>query len=72
MQTEEDHKVHFLRSGAGDYVIKPLGLLNWPRAAEAVLRRYHKTVDKDPVMQTGSLTIDLVSRAVTLDSRYLH
>jgi hypothetical protein len=35
------------------------------------LRRYHKAIDKDPVVRSGPLTIDLVSRAVTVDSRYI-
>jgi two-component system, OmpR family, KDP operon response regulator KdpE len=71
MQAEEDDKVHFLRSGADDYLIKPLGIPELAARCEAVLRRYHKAVDKDPVVRTGPLTIDLVSRRVTLDSRYL-
>jgi two-component system, OmpR family, KDP operon response regulator KdpE len=71
IQTEEDHKVHFLRGGADDYVIKPFGMAELAARCEAVLRRYHKAVDNDPVVRTGPLTIDLVSRAVTLDSRYV-
>jgi DNA-binding response OmpR family regulator len=35
------------------------------------LRRYHKTPDKDPVVRTGPLTIDLVSRAVTLNGQHV-
>jgi two-component system, OmpR family, KDP operon response regulator KdpE len=71
IQTEEDHKVHFLRSGADDYVIKPFGMAELAARCEAVLRRYHRAVDKDPVVRTGPLTINLVSRAVTLNSRYV-
>src|SRR5262249_62112762 len=36
---------------------------------EAAMRRYHKAADKDPLVRTGPLAIDLVSRAVTLDGR---
>jgi two-component system, OmpR family, KDP operon response regulator KdpE len=71
IQAEEDHKVHFLRSGADDYVIKPFGMAELAARCEVALRRYQKAVDKDPVVRTGPLTIDLVSQAVTLDSRHV-
>jgi two-component system, OmpR family, KDP operon response regulator KdpE len=70
IQAEEDEKVHFLRSGADDYVIKPFGIAELAARCEAALRRY-QAVDKDPLVRTGPLTIDLVSRAVILDSRYI-
>jgi two-component system, OmpR family, KDP operon response regulator KdpE len=71
IQTTEDHKVHFLRSGADDYVIKPFGIAELAARCEAVLRRYHTAVGKGPVVRTGRLTIDLVSRSLTLDGRYV-
>jgi two-component system, OmpR family, KDP operon response regulator KdpE len=71
IQTEEDHKVYFLRSGADDYMIKPFGIAELAARCDAVLRRYDKAVDEDPVVRTGPLRIDLVSRSVTLDSRYV-
>jgi two-component system, OmpR family, KDP operon response regulator KdpE len=71
IQVDEEQKVHLLRSGADDYMVKPFGIAELAARCEAALRRYHKAVDKDPVVRTGPLTIDLVSRAVTLDGRHI-
>jgi two-component system KDP operon response regulator KdpE len=71
IQVDEEQKVHLLRSGADDYMIKPFGIAELAARCEAALRRYHKATDKDPVVRTGPLTIDLVSRAVTLDGRHI-
>jgi two-component system, OmpR family, KDP operon response regulator KdpE len=69
VETDEDHKVHFLRTGADNYMVKPFGIAELAARCEVALRHYHKAADNDPVVRTGLLTIDLVSRAVTLDSR---
>jgi two-component system, OmpR family, KDP operon response regulator KdpE len=71
VQADEEQKVHLLRSGADDYMTKPFGIAELAARCEAALRRYHKATDKDPVVRTGPLTIDLVSRAVTLDGRHI-
>ncbi len=71
VQVEEEQKVHLLRSGADDYVVKPFGIAELAARCEAALRRYHKSIDKEPVVRTGPLTVDLVSRAVTLDGRHI-
>jgi two-component system, OmpR family, KDP operon response regulator KdpE len=71
VQLDEEQKVHLLRSGADDYMTKPFGIAELAARCEAALRRYHKAVDKDPVVRTGPLTVDLVSRAVTLDGRHI-
>jgi two-component system, OmpR family, KDP operon response regulator KdpE len=71
VQVDEEQKVHLLRSGADDYITKPFGIAELAARCEAALRRYHKAVDKDPVVRTGPLTVDLVSRAVTLDGRHI-
>ena len=71
IQTEEDYKVLLLRGGADDYMIKPFGIAELAARCEAMLRRYHTAFDKDPSVQTGSLTIDLVSRAVTLNGQHI-
>jgi two-component system KDP operon response regulator KdpE len=71
IQVDEEQKVHLLRSGADDYMIKPFGIAELAARCEAALRRYHKAVDKDPVVRTGPLSIDLVNRAVTLDGQHI-
>ena len=71
IQVDEEQKVHLLRSGADDYMIKPFGIAELAARCEAALRRYHKAVDKDPVVRTGLLSIDLVTRGVTLDGRHI-
>jgi two-component system KDP operon response regulator KdpE len=71
IQVDEEQKVNLLRSGADDYMIKPFGIAELAARCEAALRRYHKAIDKDPVVRTGPLTIDLVSRAVTLDGLHI-
>jgi two-component system, OmpR family, KDP operon response regulator KdpE len=71
IQVDEDQKVHLLRSGADDYLAKPFSLAELAARCEAALRRYHKAVDKDSVVRTGPLTVDLASRAVTLNGQYI-
>jgi two-component system, OmpR family, KDP operon response regulator KdpE len=68
---DEDHKVHFLRSGADDYMVKPCSIAELAARCDVALRRYHTAADKSPVLQTGPLTVDLVARAVTLDGRHI-
>jgi two-component system, OmpR family, KDP operon response regulator KdpE len=71
VQVEEEQKVRLLRSGADDYVMKPFGIAELAARCEAALRRYRKAVDKDPLVWTGPLTVDLVSRAVPLNGRQI-
>ena len=66
IQSDEEQKVYLLKNGADDYVTKPFGIAELAARCEAALRRYHKSADKDPIVKTGPLVIDLVSRAVTL------
>jgi two-component system, OmpR family, KDP operon response regulator KdpE len=71
VRSEEEQKVRFLRSGADDYMTKPFGIAELAARCDAMLRRYHKGVDRDAVVRTGPLTIDLATREVTLDGRYV-
>jgi two-component system KDP operon response regulator KdpE len=71
IQSEEEHKVRFLRSGADDYMTKPFGIAELAARCDAALRRYHMSADKDSMVRTGPLTIDLVTREVMLDGQYI-
>jgi two-component system, OmpR family, KDP operon response regulator KdpE len=66
IDSAEEQKVMLLKLGADDYVVKPFGIAELAARCEAALRRYHKSVDKDPIVRTGELVVDFVSRSVTL------
>jgi two-component system KDP operon response regulator KdpE len=70
VEANEDEKVRLLQSGADDYVVKPFGMAELLARGEAALRRYFKTATENPVVMAGPLSVDLVSRTVSLnDSR---
>jgi two-component system KDP operon response regulator KdpE len=71
VEAEEELKVQLLKSGADDYIIKPFGIAELAARCEVILRRYHKTVEKDSVARIGPLAIDFASRAVTLEGRHI-
>jgi two-component system KDP operon response regulator KdpE len=66
IDSAEEQKVMLLKLGADDYVVKPFGIAELAARCEAALRRYHKSIDKSPIVRTGELVVDLVSRSVTL------
>jgi two-component system KDP operon response regulator KdpE len=66
IDSAEEQKVMLLKLGADDYVVKPFGIPELAARCEAALRRYHKSVDKDPIVRTGELVVDFVSRSVFL------
>ena len=63
----EDEKVRLLQSGADDYVVKPFGMAELLARSEAALRRYFKSATENPVVSAGPLSVDLVSRTVSLN-----
>ena len=69
IQADEQEKVRLLRLGADDYVVKPFGISELLARVEAALRRHLRHNDKEPVVRAGSLSVDLVSRMVTLDGK---
>jgi two-component system, OmpR family, KDP operon response regulator KdpE len=64
----EDEKVRLLQSGADDYVVKPFGMAELLARSEAALRRYFKSATENPVVTAGPLSVDLVSRTVSLNN----
>jgi two-component system KDP operon response regulator KdpE len=69
IEANEHEKVRLLKLGADDYVVKPFGISELLARGEAALRRHLRSTDRDPVVRAGPLSIDLVSRVVTLDGR---
>ena len=62
----EDEKVRLLQAGADDYVVKPFGMAELLARSEAALRRYFKSATENPVVVAGPLSVDLVTRSVSL------
>jgi two-component system KDP operon response regulator KdpE len=69
IENDEQEKVRLLKLGADDYVVKPFGIAELMARGDASLRRYFKSETKDPVVKAGALTVDLVSRVVTLGNK---
>jgi two-component system KDP operon response regulator KdpE len=67
----EEVKVELLQAGADDYVVKPFGMAELLARSEAALRRYFKSATENPVVTAGPLSIDLVSRTVSLNSNQI-
>ena len=71
IQADEQEKVRMLKGGADDYVVKPFGISELLARSEATLRRHVRSTNREPVVKAGPLSLDLVSRMVTLDGRRL-
>ena len=66
--SSEEEKVRLLQSGADDYVVKPFGMAELLAQSKVALRRYFKSTTENPVVLAGPLTVDLVSRTVSLNN----
>ncbi|KOX20781.1 response regulator transcription factor [Nocardiopsis sp. NRRL B-16309] len=60
----QSERVRGLRSGADDYVVKPLAVDELCARMEAVLRRTRRRPE-DPPLSVGPLSVDLATRTVT-------
>jgi two-component system KDP operon response regulator KdpE len=52
-------------------MIKPFGIDELAARCEAVLRRFHKSAEKDAVVRSGPLAVDFATRAVTLNGHHI-
>ena len=69
IQADEQKKVRLLKLGADDYVVKPFGISELLARGDAALRRHLRSTNREPVVKAGPLSIDLVSRTVTLGGK---
>ncbi|WP_028924697.1 response regulator transcription factor [Pseudonocardia acaciae] len=63
---DERSVVRGLRSGADDYLVKPVGLRELLARVDAVTRRVNLTERQDGVAAVGELSVDLRARTVRL------
>jgi two-component system KDP operon response regulator KdpE len=71
INSDMEQKVMLLKLGADDYIVKPFGIAELAARCEAALRRYHKSADKSPIVQTGALVVNLVLRSVSLGEKQI-
>lgn len=67
VESSEEQKVRLLKMGADDYVVKPFGIAELLARSEAALRRYFKSSTENSVVAVGPLSVDLVTRSVSLN-----
>jgi two-component system, OmpR family, KDP operon response regulator KdpE len=71
VESSEEQKVRLLKMGADDYVVKPFGIAELLARSEAALRRYFKSSTENSVVVVGPLSVDLVTRSVSLNGRLI-
>jgi len=72
VQEREDDKIAALDFGADDYLTKPFGMGELLARIRAALRRVSAPGATDTVVRSGSLSVDIARRTVTLDGEPLH
>jgi len=71
VRSSEEEKVRLLELGADDYVVKPFGMAELLARSRAALRRQTRGSGGDPAVRIGPLTINLATRAVSVDGARL-
>src|ERR1700758_4843580 len=69
VESNNAEEVRLLQAGADDYVVKPFGMAELIARSEAALRRYFKSATENPVVVAGPLSVDLVTRSVSLNNQ---
>jgi two-component system KDP operon response regulator KdpE len=63
----EEDKVRLFDLGVDDYVVKPFAMGEFLARARAAVRRHGRTLQGDPVVVSGPLSVDLAARSVMLN-----
>ncbi|MFJ5453830.1 two-component system response regulator KdpE [Pectobacterium jejuense] len=71
-RTDEQDKIDALDAGADDYLTKPFGIGELLARLRVALRRHSNTQQETPLVNFGSITVDLLNRQVTRDGQELH
>ncbi|GAB2548542.1 response regulator [Nocardia heshunensis] len=72
-RTDSSDKVEALDAGADDYVTKPFGMDELLARLRAAVRRSANTNDAaEPIIETGSFTVDLTAKKVTRHGHDVH
>ncbi|HEU4361503.1 MAG TPA: response regulator, partial [Mycobacterium sp.] len=72
-RTDSSDKVEALDAGADDYVTKPFGMDEFLARLRAAVRRNSAASDTDePIVETGSFTVDLAAKKVTKNNTEVH
>ncbi len=71
VRSSEAEKVRLLELGADDYVVKPFGMAELLARVRVALRRQMRAVTGESIVKIGPLTIDLATRAVSLNETRL-
>jgi two-component system KDP operon response regulator KdpE len=72
-RSQEQDKIAALDAGADDYLVKPFGTGELLARVRAILRRLALPAQQQsPVIEFGSIRVDLTSRTVTRDGEPVH
>ncbi|WP_456272190.1 response regulator transcription factor [Bacillus sp. AK031] len=71
-KSEELDRVHGLKIGADDYIVKPFSPKELVARVEAILRRSHNFSQKQNLIETDGLIIDIEGHTVTVNGNQIN